>query len=176
MESGNYEDVEQSQETILNLSPVGTILPWVPKPVKDDSVTGLTVPEGWQRCDGSIIPSQSIWAGQRTPDLNNEMRFLRGSSDDTVLSLEEDMILDHEHSVNDPGHTHGYVDNFRDSQDSYWWAAGYHQPWLNPRNHDKLTDSEVTGVTVKGVSNNPSRTGTETRPRNMHVIYIMRIY
>ena len=51
MKSGNYEDVPDMD--VMNYAPVGTILPWVPKPVKDDSVTGLTVPEGWQRCDGT---------------------------------------------------------------------------------------------------------------------------
>ena len=110
MESGNYEDVEQTEEMIFNISPVGTILPWVPKPAKDDSVTDLTVPEGWQKCDGSIIPSPSIWAGQKTPDLNNEMRFVRGAPDDSVLTLEEDQLMDHEHNFNDPGHTHDYKD------------------------------------------------------------------
>ena len=74
MESGNYEDVPDTD--VMNYAPVGTILPWIPRPVKNES-TNLTLPKGWQRCDGSIIPSPSIWAGQRTPDLNNEMRFLR---------------------------------------------------------------------------------------------------
>ena len=45
-------------------------------------------PAGWQRCDGSTILDPSIWAGERTPDLNNERRFLRGGSDDTVLFCE----------------------------------------------------------------------------------------
>ena len=108
MESGNYEDVGESQEIFLNLSPVGTILPWVPKPIKDDSVTTLAVPEGWAKCDGSIIQAPSIWAGQRTPDLNNEMRFLRG-------------------------------------------------------------------LKVEGIAD-AYRKGDETRPRNMHVAYIMRIF
>ena len=175
MESGNYEDVPETN--VMNYSPVGTILPWVPKPEKNDSASGLSVPEGWVRCDGSIIPTPSIWAGQRTPDLNNEMRFLRGSSDDTVLNFEEDMILDHEHLVNDPGHTHEYGDNWRDLENGYWNSnSGSQNPWRNNKPHDRITQSEKTGLSVKGVSNNKSRTGNETRPRNMHVIYIMRVY
>ena len=46
----------------------------------------------------------SIWAGQKTPDLNNEKRFLRGGSDQEVLTLEEDMVMDHTHDISDPGH------------------------------------------------------------------------
>ena len=79
-------------------------------PVSNGSLTDAIVPTGWQRCDGSIIPAPSIWAGQKTPDLNNEKRFLRGAPDDTVLIFEEDMLQDHEHVVTDHGHTHVYTD------------------------------------------------------------------
>lgn len=106
MESGIYEDVPDMD--VMNFAPVGTILPWVPKPVKDESVTDLSVPEGWHRCDGSTIQAPSIWAGQKTPDLNNGMRFLRGAPDETILTLEDDMMEDHHHNVDDPGHVHEY--------------------------------------------------------------------
>ena len=44
MESGNYEDVPETN--ITNYAPIGTILPWVPKPERNESVAGLTVPDG----------------------------------------------------------------------------------------------------------------------------------
>ena len=74
----------------------------------------VDLPDGWMRCDGSTIPHHngSVWAGQRVPDLNGERRFLRGGADQDVLSLEEDQMEDHGHTVSDPGHTHGYVDNY----------------------------------------------------------------
>ena len=56
------------------------------------------------RCDGGLIPPPSVWAGQRTPDLNNERRFLRGGRDETVLTMEEDALQNHTHTVVDPGH------------------------------------------------------------------------
>ena len=86
-------------------------------------------PAGWQRCDGSTILDSSIWAGERTPDLNNERRFLRGGSDTSVLSRKQnnmifltddliaisfqcrmtnDQLQDHAHSVTNPGHSHPY--------------------------------------------------------------------
>ena len=178
MESGNYEDVGESQEIFLTLSPVGTILPWVPKPIKDDSVTTLAVPEGWAKCDGSIIQAPSTWAGQRTPDLNNEMRFLRGAPDDTVLSLEDDQLMDHLHEVADSGHSHGYKDGWRFSferQQSSGSSLHYFHDDRDLGDHDRTSSSSVTGLKVEGIAD-AYRKGDETRPRNMHVAYIMRIF
>lgn len=76
----------------LHLSPVGSIVAWVPRP-ESDSQTDQHLPDGWVRCDGSVIPEPSIWAGSHTPDLNTERRFLRGAADDSqVLHLENDQI------------------------------------------------------------------------------------
>ena len=58
------------------------------------------------RCDGSPIPSPSPWEGFLTPNLNGEGRFLRGGNPDQVLSFQDDMFLDHDHSITDPGHGH----------------------------------------------------------------------
>ena len=105
--------------------PIGTILAWVLKVDREDT-GGDTVdlPDGWMRCikivigffshqehircDGSTIPHHngSVWAGQRVPDLKGERRFLRGGADQDVLSLEEDQMEDHGHTVSDPGHVH----------------------------------------------------------------------
>ena len=68
-------------------APIGTISAWTMK-VTVEGVEVEDLPAGWQRCDGSTILEPSIWAGERTPDLNNERRFLRGGSDDTVLFCE----------------------------------------------------------------------------------------
>ena len=94
----------------LSEVPVGTITAWILNVKDADKFADL--PDGWVRCDGSIIPHGSIWAGKQTPDLNNEKRFLRGATDKEMLTLEDDQIQDHEHIFNDPGHTHPYVDRF----------------------------------------------------------------
>ena len=44
----------------MKIAPLGTILPWVPKPDKDSNKE-VSVPK---------VPASSINAGQRTPDLN----------------------------------------------------------------------------------------------------------
>ena len=84
--------------------PVGTIISWVLR--VDKSGATVDLPDGWMRCDGSTVPSGSIWAGKKVPDLNGERRFLRGGADQDVLSLEEDQMEDHGHTVSDPGHVH----------------------------------------------------------------------
>ena len=144
--------------------------------MKNDSVPEVTIPVGWQRCDGSIIQSPSIWAGQRTPDLNNEKRFLRGSSDDTVLTLEEDMLEDHQHFVTDPGHTHGFVDEYVEIGTSgAVYKGDTYDEYNGPTSHTKTTKRSFTGINVDFVKDS-FRKGEETRPRNMHVTFIMRIF
>ena len=165
----------------LHLAPIGTISAWVTKPTKEtreDKI--MSLPEGWVRCDGKTIPRPSVWAGQRTPNLNGEKRFLRGASDSKVLTMEGDQMQDHKHKVSDPGHTHSYVDKYPN-------YSGNDNGRYGPKDSDKSKDrwdkthtsttskSKSTGITVQGVS--PGfRFGSETRPKNMNVIYIMRVW
>ena len=94
MTSDTYEDVPQSDEMAFDATsaPIGTIIAWTMKVDADGSSTG-DIPAGWQRCDGSVISPPSIWAGERTPDLNNERRFLRGGSDTSVLSRKQNNMI-----------------------------------------------------------------------------------
>ena len=139
----------------------------------------IDLPAGWQRCDGSTIEHPSPWAGRLTPDLNNEKRFLRGGHDNEQLSLEEDQLQDHTHHINvtDPGHTHPYKDDHYNNG-----VAG-----LGPRQTDhiqntfnyvesKTTSSNKTGISAIATKVKTGRHGTETRPRNMNVIYIIRVF
>jgi len=176
MESGNYEDVEDSQETLFNDSPLGTILPWVPKPTKSFG-SGLTLPDGWVRCNGSTIPEPSIWAGQKTPDLNNAQRFLRGGTDASALSLEDHMLLDHEHSHTDPGHTHDYYDGYRNHDSSHGGDYGSrHEAYTYYTHTTRESEKDYTHIDIKGISGiNSAYHGHETRPINMHVVYIIKV-
>ena len=90
--------------------PVGTIIAWTLKIDIDGSEYIDRLPDGWVRCDGKPIPSNSVWVGRPTPNLNGEKRFLRGGLDTEVLIMEDHMMHEHAHSalVDDSGHAHGY--------------------------------------------------------------------
>jgi len=60
-----------------------------------NSPDNLPIPDGWIRCDGSIIPAPSPWANLPTPNLNGEKRFLRGGSPAEILIVQDDMFQVH---------------------------------------------------------------------------------
>ena len=92
--------------------------------------------------------------------------------------MEEDQMQDHKHQVSDPGHTHGYVDSHPGAPiegfDGPSALAGdkIHDRWDWP--YGSTTGSKHTGLTVQGISS--GRHGSETRPKNMNVIFIMRVW
>ena len=172
-------NIAQLTETIQNfaVAPIGTISAWVTRPTKETRVDEMVnLPEGWVKCSGEIIPEPSIWAGQLTPDLNGEKRFLRGAPDSEMLKMEEDQIQDHKHQVSDPGHTHGYVDSHvgtpSNGHGGPTWEDKVHDRWDHP--YGSITATGHSGVTVQEVSS--GRHGSETRPKNMNIIYIMRVW
>ena len=157
--------------------PVGTILSWV---LRVDNSSGgeiADLPEGWMRCDGSVIPPGSIWTGKQVPNLNGERRFLRGGSDAEILTLEEDQIMEHEHNLDDPGHAHPYVDRYLDdSADSqYFGHKEVAHPYYPGVSHAVATSATTTGASVAGVSSQ-YRHGGENRPKNMGIIWIIRVW
>ena len=85
----SIEDITENIDT-LHLAPVGTILAWTPKPNKETE-NPVELPDGWKECDGSQIVG-GIWDGQFLPNLNGEERFLRGSSIQDALELENDEV------------------------------------------------------------------------------------
>ena len=158
-----------------------------------------TIPSGWQRCDGSNI-TEGPFAGLNTPNLNGERYFLRGGDDSTVTTMENDMVQDHTHDVDDPGHRHstssdgakttdvdaaqyekhvgaesdnnsyrGYC--FETQNDGYGCTTW---PYKTANDHTHTVYSANSGVSVGSVSSSYNK-GSETRPKNMAVIYIMRI-
>ena len=102
----------------LHEAPLGSITAWVTRP---SSVGGTeaSLPSGWQKCDGSLIPAPSIWEGKVTPNLNGERRFLRGGSDSDMLKLEEDQVEEHTHKLTDPGHKHPFTDRYTDNNENH---------------------------------------------------------
>lgn len=162
---------------------------------------GGTAPTGWLACNGAAV-SRTTYAtlfaaigttwgagdGVNTfnlPDLRG--MFLRGtgtngtgSSSGTVGpavgTYNADTYLNHNHtatsssSVSDPGHTHQY--NNSTATPGPTWAAGSGYTVQTPN-----TASSTTGITVSTSTTVATSTtgGTETRPRNYGILYIIKI-
>ena len=198
----NYNTITEEMDK-MNLMPIGSIVAWVIKPNKD-AKNATDLPEGWIRCDGTTIPQPSIWAGSLTPDLNGKKRFLRGGSDAEYLDTEDDQIQDLELSINDPGHSHtegGH--NHNSIADQYYWGdywCGHDYYYAEPSNytawHYWLCNSQNDGnwyqtaqrsvstqhltinnaQTSLSVETSDYRRGSETRPVNTKVIWIIRVW
>jgi len=175
----NKYSIDTIVQSVSNLRefPVGTILSWISRTSGSEETADL--PDGWVRCDGGTIPHPSIWAGKYTPNLNGEKRFLRGGIDTDQLKLEEDQIQNHLHDINDPGHSHAYEDRWVNEN-------AFQNGYAGPKDHDYIVDrwdytdyrttsSQSTGISVGYVKSNYRR-GEETRPKNMNVIFIMRVF
>jgi len=199
MKSGTYTDVPQVDE-VSSASPLGTILAWVPQP--EASLTAEALPDGWLPCDGSTI-TKGPWTGGKTPDLNSIGAFLRGGTEDNILEVESDQVQDHQHE--DPGHQHDchasatvsdhshnipyyYSSDLNDyycDKNAEWdhhCRSAEHMTYTSSKtsNTYDLSVSADCSITSKssgiGGVESSSRSGTETRPINMKVFYVMRCW
>lgn len=139
---------------------------------------GTSSPSGYLFCDGSTISRTTYaalfaaigttWgAGDglttfNVPDLQN--MFVRGSGSSVVGTYEADSYLNHSHQITDPGHLHQYETRLGPST-----AAGGPSP-ANIATITNDTAINTTGITV----NNSTTGGTETRPKNKRVLYIIK--
>jgi len=150
---------------------------------------GATAPTGWLLCDGTQYAQTayanlfaaigSAWntGGEttgnfRVPDLRG--MFLRGTGSNGVVSgatgpavgaSQTDTYLNHTHNVTDPGHYH-QVAFLQGSQAP--GSAETVKPY--PSTGSYSTNAVVTGLTV----NTSTTGGTETRPKNYGVLYIIK--
>merc|ERR1719206_1620687 len=171
--NSNSERIDQNTEDMnaLTLAPIGTIAAWVSKPSKETSDHDKQdLPNGWVKCDGSSIPHPSVWAGTLTPDLNGQKRFLRGSDEKDMLTLEAEntRLPDHKHNATSSPHSHTYTETH--TSETCKMASGSH--WCI-YNTDTRTGSTTVHIDVSYVDEH-STFDDETRPKNMNVIYIMR--
>ena len=159
------------------------------------NATNATIPSGWQQCDGSLI-TEGPFTGLFTPDLNGERYFLRGGDESAVTTKENDMVHDHTHDVDDPGHRHSTGSDGGKTSDlpvalddkNLDTRAGNRPGCFETQgsgctkwqfhtasDHSHTVNSANSGVSVGSVSSSYNK-GSETRPKNMAVIYIMRIF
>lgn len=191
MDSETYEDVQQTDETDLSaLSPLGTILPWVNK--IDPHGIPIPLPEGWAFCNGSSI-KRGPWKGQHTPDINGAGLFLRGGNEANMLEKEHSQLEDHEHIDNSHNHgcsassstsqhTHTFYDDHMESSkvDCGGSCWSYHADGQTARTDPATVHVTTTCSTTSHSSNMggvfDASAGAETRPANMKVLFIIRIF
>jgi microcystin-dependent protein len=148
---------------------------------------GTVAPSGYLPCDGSVV-SQTTYAALyaaisttwntggegagnfRLPDLSN--MFLRGTGTSGVGVYEADDFKSHTHTptVTDPGHNHTTAvlatTNSIGNGDVVTGVTGTGYQTIA----GALTTTKTTGVTVA----NATTGGTETRPVNKRVLYIIK--
>jgi hypothetical protein len=135
--------------------PVGSIEAWT------NHIPGspVSLPYGWVSCNGQVLnDSASSLNGQTLPDLNNPggtagvTAFLRGTTGNTG-SFQNDTFQGHQHNVDSGSSGSGLVTS----------GGGYDGVGLS-----------TVAITTDGINGAP-RVANETRPRNMSVIWIMRV-
>jgi len=143
--------------------PTGMVMPFF----------GSTVPADWLECNGSLIPSQYTdliaLVGANVPDLRGE--FIRGwdngrgvDSGRAIRSTQGDDFKSHDHSNNSVGnHTHSYQKGGQGTGAS-GGSTGVHDFNSNSSTGGAGGHSHTIGSTG----------GTETRPRNIALMYCVK--
>jgi len=190
----NTKLIQKAENDIsaLHIAPLGSIMAWTPRPTKDNG-TYLELPDGWVRCDGSVIPSPSKWAGMKTPDLNSERRFLRGGDENSALTFEDHMLQDHYHEDNghshqDAGHDHKIDPSNNDQgltaefllssygHNIYGWYSGNVLAFVTHHIQSDTAHADILPSHANIGHPSSGSHGDETRPKNMAVVWIMRVY
>ncbi len=161
--------------------PTGAIMPFI----------GTTAPKGWLLCDGSAFTDnatnanlKALLGSTNTPDLR--AMFLRGAgtgngkTGPALRAVQQDDIISHLHGVNlntSNNGSHSHTTGF--GNDDYNNSKGNN---LNGLGHDidgpdnRWLRSSTDGDHIHNVSGNTAATGgTETRPINYGVNYIIKI-
>jgi hypothetical protein len=114
-------------------------------------------------------------SGTKDPGAASRTNLAGATVGGIVGSSESDQMQGHKHSINDPGHVHNTVSDTYNPTGPY---ANYgHNNVQAPPNFG-ATSSSTTNITILGATNdgtngNP-RIGTETRPKNMAVLYCIK--
>ena len=174
-EAKNQE--QDSAISDLDIFPLGTIIPWVNKPAKN-SLHTEEIPDGWVLCNGSTI-ARGVWKGDTTPNLNGEGRFLRGGDPHEVLNLEEHMVEDHTHvdeghTHTDSGHDHGYTEYWTDCSKCGLDGCNCGENIRSSKTSTGQANIQKSTANLGGLAS--GNKGSETRPINMRVIWIMKAW
>jgi hypothetical protein len=149
--------------SLLEKLPLGTIIAW-------NKLDDAGHPENWVECDGRTIQF-GPWSGLSTPDINTSNRFLRGGTIEQAFELEEDAFQEHYHE-----HYHGFsVNNIAKSGSSYGDQNGGPY-YITFSSVSGTTDNAQHGKIVAGDKVTTARFTTETRPKNIKVVYLIKCW
>jgi len=144
-------------------APTGSIMAWTPRPTLGLD-TGLGLPNNWVPCDGRVI-TEGPWKGHRTPNINGEKRFLRGGTQQEVLQTQEDQVK-----------TLHYTDyKIHYAECPSGWTPEGSDPWIN-RPWTNIGIGGLNDPYCRRTSRVSGSGGSENRPKNIRVIYIMKIF
>lgn len=158
------------------LVPIGSIVAW------HKALVGASAPPaGWVECNGQVLSDPaSTLDGQTIPDLNGESLFLRGGlsagqvqdEDVSVDGLFVDMAHSHSLSTSHVSANRDGGGNFSGSSNTgipaFQSASYWNTLPLAGSDHTHTVGSYSGQHSVQGG-------GTETRPKNMSVVWIMRV-
>jgi regulator of replication initiation timing len=153
-----------SSMALLEKLPLGTIIAW-----KELDADGH--PRNWVECDGRTI-QLGPWAGLSTPDINKSKRFLRGGTSYEAFEIEEDAFQEHHHE-----HTHNYHEETRLQWGDSWGDEDAWDPrFVKAAAYDGQTKGANHGKIVAGDKVSNARIATETRPKNIKVVFLMKCW
>lgn len=166
---GRYEMVADQYSLVERIAaPIGSIVAWHKHPGAHERADPSKAepisdkpPEGWQECDGTPLPKDSPlrrWGATTTPDLNGRRLFLRGDSS-TSGKQEGDATKKHSHpfaAENPPGGS-GFLVKTGPGKQGIPDGTG-------PEHYEVRPETGAVGGSE-----------TETRPKNMSVVWIIRV-
>ena len=130
-----------------------------------------TAPTNWIECDGgttAAYPELAALLGATVPDLRGQ--FVRGwdngkgtDSGRAINTEQGEDFLSHAHSITDKQHSHSY-DRSDEGSGTSGGSTGVHD-----YNASSTSGSQFTGITGTN-----SEGGSETRPVNTALMYIIR--
>lgn len=190
----NRQVDENSAYLHNSLHPIGTIISWF-----GTAHSGVDLPSGWQLCDGTTINSGPM-KGRTTPDLNNAELFIRGGPDNDVAgTVQEDAVHEHHHvdgmhTHTDAGHHHSHVNNLNSfyvasnqdqaqygiygfdgvgsTHEHTWWGIEQHR--MVDTNFAYINSAKAGLGGIDAWKDNVN-VASETRPKNMKLVFIIRI-
>lgn len=111
-----------------------------------------------------------------TPNLNGNAYFLRGAPPGVSGLFQDDQMQGHNHVINSNSHTHStQIPNSGVSVEAGNDYAVLRTSGTGGVTSTTNTHSHTMGSIVTDGSNGNPRVGAETRPKNMAVVWLMRV-